>query len=149
MILILLRVSVPLFSSTPKWVQETPPALEDTTTKPNFVSSLSSNVERKIDPLTLSTNLDPKEFLTKLEQLIPERFGWKLVRSGDGWVHFEDSTLIMGYVDDLVLKISYDMSEPHLEVKSSSRIGYSDLGTNRRRVEKLRHFLMEIEKEIE
>lgn len=147
LILVFMRLTVPMISSVPQWVQNTPPSLNDTSSNPNFVSSLSSTLERKIDPITLSSNEDPAEFITRLEKLIPNHFGWKFVRSGENWIHFEAKTRFMGYVDDVVLLFLSDVTESRIEVKSASRIGYSDLGANRKRVEKLKQFLENVENE--
>jgi len=66
----------------------------------------------------------------------------KLVRSMDGTVKQSDDGLIQAtftsgvfrFVDDLLLQADNDQ----LRVRSSSRVGHSDLGVNRKRVEELR-----------
>jgi uncharacterized protein (DUF1499 family) len=52
------------------------------------------------------------------------------------YLHVTATTLIMRYTDDLEFII--DDANKRIEVRSLSRIGYSDLGVNRRRVEALR-----------
>ncbi len=52
------------------------------------------------------------------------------------YLHATATTLIMRYTDDLEFII--DDANKRIEVRSLSRIGYSDLGVNRRRVEALR-----------
>lgn len=145
-----LRLVIPLISPLPQWVNNTPPALEDTSSRPNFVSSLSSTSERKIEPISFSENSNPEELLIRLEKSIPNHFRrWRFVRSGQGWVHFEVKTPMMGYVDDVVLSLPSDKSKLYFEVKSSSRLGHSDLGANRRRVEKLRNFFEKLKNEAD
>jgi len=46
---------------------------------------------------------------------------------------------IFGIVDDLEVRI--DMEASLINVRSGSRVGYSDSGVNRTRVEELRHRL--------
>ena len=59
------------------------------------------------------------------------------VVSDDGtYVHATCISLIFRFVDDVELLI--DDARHRIEVRSLSRVGYSDLGVNRRRVERLR-----------
>ena len=48
----------------------------------------------------------------------------------------EFKSRFMGYVDDV--EFLYDELENISHVRSASRVGYTDLGANRRRVEKIR-----------
>lgn len=50
------------------------------------------------------------------------------------WATF--STRIFRFIDDLELRLDEENGVMH--VRSSSRVGYSDMGANRRRVEDLR-----------
>ena len=60
-----------------------------------------------------------------------------VVVSDDGtYLHATCTSLIFRFVDDVELLI--DDAHHHIEVRSLSRVGYSDLGVNRRRVERLR-----------
>jgi uncharacterized protein (DUF1499 family) len=59
------------------------------------------------------------------------------VVSDDGaYIHAICTSLIFRFVDDVELLI--DEARQRVEVRSLSRVGYSDLGVNRRRVERLR-----------
>jgi len=58
--------------------------------------------------------------------------------TGD-YLHAECSSALMGFVDDLELQLRADRGE--IAVRSASRLGYGDLGVNRRRVEALRQDL--------
>jgi uncharacterized protein (DUF1499 family) len=53
----------------------------------------------------------------------------------------ECSSALFGFVDDLELQLRG--SEGRIAVRSASRVGYGDLGTNRRRVEQLRTLLVQ------
>ena len=48
----------------------------------------------------------------------------------------EFTTALMGYVDDV--EFLYDPAAGVTHVRSASRLGYSDLGANRKRIEALR-----------
>ena len=53
-----------------------------------------------------------------------------------GYLHAECQSALMGFVDDLELHAQPDAGR--IDVRSASRLGYGDLGVNRRRVETLR-----------
>jgi uncharacterized protein (DUF1499 family) len=48
---------------------------------------------------------------------------------------------MLGFIDDLQLQLRPD--EGLIAVRSASRVGYWDLGVNRRRVERLRRALLD------
>ena len=52
------------------------------------------------------------------------------------YIRAEATTRIFGFVDDLELR--FDDSAQRIHIRSASRIGRSDLGANRARVERLR-----------
>ena len=62
--------------------------------------------------------------------------GFKVVKVEDDYLHLECRTLLMRYVDDL--ELHWDAKAGLLHVRSASRVGYSDLGANRKRVEAVR-----------
>ena len=60
----------------------------------------------------------------------------KLVVQEDHYLHLEVRTAWFRFVDDV--EFYWDQQASCIHVRSASRIGYSDLGTNRRRVERIR-----------
>ena len=60
----------------------------------------------------------------------------RIISRTDDYVHAESRTLILGFVDDL--ELHFRPAEKLVAVRSASRLGYSDFGVNRRRVEQLR-----------
>lgn len=60
----------------------------------------------------------------------------KIVTTGDGYLHAEFTSLLLRFVDDVELR--FDPANGVIHVRSASRIGRSDLGANRKRVEGLR-----------
>lgn len=60
----------------------------------------------------------------------------EIVQESEGYLHAECTSALVGYVDDLELHLRADEGE--IAVRSASRIGYSDMGANRARVEDLR-----------
>lgn len=59
-----------------------------------------------------------------------------VVEEREGYAWLEVSSAVLGFVDDLELAL--DAAASCVHVRSASRVGYSDLGVNRRRVEALR-----------
>ena len=51
-------------------------------------------------------------------------------------IHAEAVSAILHFVDDL--EFFFDEKQKRIHIKSASRKGYSDLGVNRRRIEKIR-----------
>ena len=62
-----------------------------------------------------------------------------LVTRRDDYLHVEFSTPTLGFVDDVECLLASDGSR--IDVRSCSRLGYSDWGVNRKRVEMLRQAL--------
>lgn len=133
---ILIRTLIPRLGGSPDWVNQDPPEFSDTTTNPNFVSSKSQISERYVDPILLPEDIDANSAFKMILDLAEKQKGWKLVNSGDQWAHFECSTQWMNFVDDLAIKLNFK-EEKHwvIDIKSASRLGYSDLEANRKRIE--------------
>jgi uncharacterized protein (DUF1499 family) len=64
---------------------------------------------------------------------------------GGVYLHAESRSRILGFVDDLELRIPPGGAEAGgaMGVRSASRVGHSDMGVNAKRVERLRGILLE------
>jgi uncharacterized protein (DUF1499 family) len=62
-----------------------------------------------------------------------------VVEETANYLHAECASALFGFVDDLELHLRE--SNNIVAIRSASRVGYSDLGVNRRRVEGLREAL--------
>ncbi len=60
----------------------------------------------------------------------------KLVEEDESYLHFEFTSLIMRFVDDV--EFLFDDESKTIHFRSASRTGYGDLGVNRRRMEEIR-----------
>jgi uncharacterized protein (DUF1499 family) len=60
--------------------------------------------------------------------------GGALVREEQAYLHATYTSRLLRFVDDVELRVD----GAQLQVRSASRVGYSDLGANRKRVEALR-----------
>ena len=57
------------------------------------------------------------------------------------YLRAEARTRILRFVDDVEFQVRPDSNQ--VDMRSGSRVGYSDLGKNRRRLEAIRKFLIE------
>ena len=65
----------------------------------------------------------------------------QIIAATDDYVHAECSSAFFGFVDDLELHLR--PSQNSIAVRSAARLGHSDFGVNRKRVESLRGLLIE------
>ena len=107
---------------------------------PNCVSSQSADAGHKIEPLTYTSS--PGEAFAKLEQVIKSQPRTKIITSSPNYyLYVEFTSAIMGFVDDVEFYLDADAKLIH--VRSASRLGQSDLGVNRKRIETIRAKLQE------
>ena len=100
---------------------------------PNCVSSQSDDEGHKIDPIRFSSS--SAEAMAKLKRNVLGMERATLVRESPYYFHAEFRTLL-GFVDDV--EFYADESQQVIHLRSASRIGYWDLGVNRRRMEAIR-----------
>jgi uncharacterized protein (DUF1499 family) len=100
---------------------------------PNCVSSESDSPSSRVEPLTFKG--PPEKAWGDLKETIRE-MGGKIQEEHDGYLWTTFTTRLFRFVDDVELRMV--STEGMIHVRSGSRKGYSDLGVNRRRVEKLR-----------
>lgn len=104
--------------------------------KPNCVStSAAPESEFYIEPL-VSQNI---EGLWDDLNIAIHGLGYKVVKTEGNYLHVTATTKIFGFIDDLEFHMIPE--EGLIEMRSQSRVGYSDLGANRKRLEKLRQQL--------
>ena len=100
--------------------------------KPNCVNSeFIDDQAHFISPLSYPA---PKseEAMTLIRQAIQEA-GGKIISEDDTYISATFTVSIFGFVDDLECR--NDPSNHKIQIRSASRVGYSDLGVNRERVE--------------
>ena len=104
---------------------------------PNCVSSLAKNPKYRVEPFRLKK--DPKTSWDIVQKIVASLPRTKIVLADNNDIHAECRSLIFRFVDDLTLHLT--PSNGLIDIHSASRIGYSDLGVNRRRVENIRKIL--------
>jgi uncharacterized protein (DUF1499 family) len=63
----------------------------------------------------------------------------KLVEENDSYLHYEFTSLLFRFVDDV--EFLFDDESKTIHFRSASRTGYGDFGVNRRRMEVIRSLL--------
>ncbi|MDG2407972.1 MAG: DUF1499 domain-containing protein [Pirellulales bacterium] len=100
---------------------------------PNCVSSESNDAAHRVAPIEFTGSLaDAKEQLIHIVDQLPRT---RLVTEQENYLHFECRSKIFRFIDDLEFYI--DAKSKSIQMRSASRIGYSDLGVNRDRVNKI------------
>jgi hypothetical protein len=82
-----------------------------------------------------SLNTSPVEAFPRALQAARD-MGWKIVASDPKSFRIEatDSTAWFGFKDDIVVRLANSSSGSRIDVRSVSRVGKSDVGTNARRI---------------
>lgn len=106
------------------------PLLKPCPRKPNCVSSLASG-RQYIEPLP-----GDEASWERLPGILEAMAGVRIVDQTDTRIHAEARTRFLRFVDDL--EFARDPDQGVVQVRSASRLGYSDFGVNRRRVESVR-----------
>lgn len=99
---------------------------------PNCVSTQATDASKRMDPISFSG--PPAEAQAKLLAIL-QKPRVEVTESREGYIHAVFTTRLMRYRDDVEFLID---PEAHLiHFRSASRVGTSDLGTNRRRMKGL------------
>jgi uncharacterized protein (DUF1499 family) len=102
--------------------------------RPNCVSSLSDDKEHFIAPLTYEGSM--AEAAARLLSVLEQMKGAKIVSRTDTTIHAEFTSTVFGFVDDVDFR--FDTADRRIDLRSASRVGYTDFGANRRRIEEIR-----------
>lgn len=104
---------------------------------PNCVNSQAADEKHYITPIHFpGTQQEAQELLLKI---VASEKGTRLVTAQEDYIRVEFTSSLFRFVDDVefyLLKKQAD--ETVIHIRSASRVGYSDLGANRKRIEKIR-----------
>ncbi|MBX3236437.1 MAG: DUF1499 domain-containing protein [Nitrospiraceae bacterium] len=105
--------------------------------KPNCVSTAAQEERHAIAPFRYrKSRAEAKEALKAAIAGLPRT---KLVEEDDAYLHYEFTSLLLRFVDDV--EFLFDEDGKTIQFRSASRVGYGDLGVNRRRMEDIRSLL--------
>jgi uncharacterized protein (DUF1499 family) len=140
LVLIILRLTITAVSPKAIKIRPTDGKLPDCPSTPNCVSSQATRVDQKVEPLKFSCPTE--EAMLRLKLAVDAMPGTTVVKDDRIYMHVEYKTLVFGFVGDVEFLI--DESKRLIHLRSASRLGYTDLGSNRRRVEAIRRFFENI-----
>ncbi len=111
-------------------------------TSPNCVNSqaAASDVEHEIAPLQYGG--DPAATMANLKLVIRSMPRTNIVKETNDYLYVEFKSKLMGFVDDVEFYL--DRNSKTIQVRSASRLGESDLGVNRKRIEDIRSELAKL-----
>ena len=106
---------------------------------PNCVSSFAADAAHRIDPLKFTGGVN--EGRDALVKVISSMKRAKVVTAAGTYVYAEYTSALFRFVDDV--EFLFDGTAGVIHVRSASRVGYGDMGVNRKRVEEIRRLFNE------
>jgi uncharacterized protein (DUF1499 family) len=101
---------------------------------PNCVSSQAADTVHHVSPI--QAHGSPDVVMVDLAESIESIYGGKVVAVEGTYLRAEFTSRVFRFVDDF--ECFYDEARGVIEVRSASRLGYSDFNVNKSRVEELR-----------
>jgi len=102
---------------------------------PNCVSSMDVGADSYIKPFTY-TSLSRQEAFDHLLGLLEKTRRCRIMTAEEAYIHAEFRSRLFRFVDDVEFFLPEQNKLVH--IRSASRLGYSDFGVNRKRMEELR-----------
>jgi uncharacterized protein (DUF1499 family) len=104
---------------------------------PNCVCSHAPDTEHAIEPIRFTG--EAEAVIGRLKAIIGNLPRMAIVTETPDYLHAEARSLIFRFVDDVEFLVDRDAKLIH--IRSASRVGKSDLGVNRKRMEQIRKAL--------
>ena len=101
---------------------------------PNCVNSQSRDAVHQIEPLSYDNSSE--EAMVHLKSALQSFRRVKTIAETDNYLYTEFTIPVVGFVDDVEFLLDSNANVIH--VRSASRLGESDLGVNRTRIETIR-----------
>ncbi len=109
---------------------------------PNCVSTFASDKTHSIAPLSyLGTAIDAKQKLIKVINSLPRT---RIVADKGSYIDAEFTSFLWRFVDDV--EFLFNDSAKTIQFRSASRLGYGDMGVNRKRMETIKENFEKSEK---
>ncbi|MDE0938124.1 MAG: DUF1499 domain-containing protein [Mariniblastus sp.] len=98
---------------------------------PNCVSTQAVDPEKKME--TIPFTASQAEMISKIKNTVESNWPRAtLVSETDHYLHYEFKSFVFRFIDDVEFFVNDESSEVHF--RSASRVGHSDLGVNRKRM---------------
>ncbi|MFE4104897.1 DUF1499 domain-containing protein [Almyronema epifaneia] len=101
---------------------------------PNCVSSQATDKAHSIAPIRYEGSAS--EAIAQLKSIVQSMDRTQIVTEKSDYLHAEFTSQLMGFVDDVEFFVPG--GENIIHVRSAARLGKSDLGINRKRIEEIR-----------
>jgi uncharacterized protein (DUF1499 family) len=101
---------------------------------PNCVSSQSNDKEHLVEPFRYTSSA--ADALADLKKIVQQMKRTAIVSETGNYLHVEFTSALWRFVDDA--EFWFDESAHVIHVRSASRVGKSDMGVNRKRIEEIR-----------
>ncbi|MEO8166465.1 MAG: DUF1499 domain-containing protein [Betaproteobacteria bacterium] len=101
---------------------------------PNAVCSQATGGYHQIAPLTYKGTLE--QAMKALKAIVENTPHTQIVELKNDYLYAEFASALVGFVDDV--EFYFPQNANIIDVRSASRLGYSDLGVNRKRIETIR-----------
>ena len=111
----------------------------------NCVNSKSLDAEHKITPLTYTSSAE--DAFNTLKTVVQSFKQSAIAQEKDNYLYAEFTIPVVGFVDDVEFLLDKDAQVIH--VRSASRLGESDLGVNRKRIETIRAKFNQLQTEVQ
>jgi len=139
LVLILSMAFLSFMSSRPDNLGLKNSRLADCPSSPNCVCSFEEKSDEVHYIEALSYKATEKEVLDKLKEILKTMPRTKIIEETENYIYAECTSLIFRFVDDL--EIYMDSENKLIHFRSASRVGHSDLGVNRKRVNSIKEKL--------
>lgn len=123
-----------MLNATPPSVGVVDGRLRPCPASPNCVCSQETDAGHSIAPLKMSE--DAAGSWKRLQQIIAGLPRTRIISVDERYLHVEMTSAFFRFVDDVEFLLDPEAGVIH--VRSASRLGYSDLGVNRKRIEGIR-----------
>lgn len=107
--------------------------LEPCPSKPNCVSTTAQDEQHKMDPIPFTGEV--VKVMAAIRRVCLNEPRVTLETEKKQYLHFTFKSRLLGFIDDVEFQIN--PSDKLIHFRSASRLGYSDLGVNRERMELL------------
>jgi len=113
------------------------PLRADAPNPPEYLDNGTAEKQKAAFPelATLAIDMPAPQVFAAAEQVVGD-LGWELVEADllDGRIEATDTTYWFSFKDDVVIRIAGDGTRTWVDVRSKSRVGMGDMGTNARRI---------------
>jgi uncharacterized protein (DUF1499 family) len=99
---------------------------------PNCVCSQGVDAAHSVEPFRFTKSA--AEAMAALREIVRQQKRARIITETTNYLHVEFRSALFRFVDD----VEFLVEDKVIQVRSASRVGYSDLGVNRKRIETIR-----------